>query len=260
LKAGIVQLDKSVADATAQRKAENAKYKELMASDGAAKELLLMARNRMQKFYNPKLATLVQTAPEETTFVEDETADQDQADQDEETDASAPAFVQVVSDAEAAPPPPPETASAYKKKSSQSSGVVAMMNLLLTDLDKEMTEAKVSEKNDQAEYEKMIIDSASKRAQDAKSLTDKEANKASVQGAIEKNTAAKKSTIAGLAGTNKYLAALHSECDWLLQYYQVRKDARADEVDALQKSKAVLKGADYKFLQIGSVRSHLRGA
>merc|ERR1719272_46296 len=40
LGAGIVALDKSVAEATEQRKEENADYTELMASDAAAKELL----------------------------------------------------------------------------------------------------------------------------------------------------------------------------------------------------------------------------
>merc|ERR1719297_374990 len=55
LEAGIKDLDKSVAEATAQRKEENADYKELMASDSAAKELLGIAMNRLNKFYNPKL-------------------------------------------------------------------------------------------------------------------------------------------------------------------------------------------------------------
>merc|ERR1719499_3023777 len=40
LAAGIQALDKAVADATAQRKAENAEFKDLMASDTAAQELL----------------------------------------------------------------------------------------------------------------------------------------------------------------------------------------------------------------------------
>merc|ERR1740120_649227 len=55
LEAGIKELDKSVADATEQRKAENVEYKDLMASEGAAKELLAFAKNRLNKFYNPKL-------------------------------------------------------------------------------------------------------------------------------------------------------------------------------------------------------------
>merc|ERR1719498_1722029 len=55
LEAGIVELDKSVAEATEQRKEENADFTELMASDTAAKDLLGFAKNRLNKFYNPKL-------------------------------------------------------------------------------------------------------------------------------------------------------------------------------------------------------------
>merc|ERR1719461_224073 len=46
LNAGIQALDKSVAEATAQRKAENAEFKALVASDTAAKEVLAFAKNR----------------------------------------------------------------------------------------------------------------------------------------------------------------------------------------------------------------------
>merc|ERR1719345_434966 len=55
LEDGIKALDKSVAEATEQRKEENEEYSELMASNGAAKEILGFAKNRLNKFYNPKL-------------------------------------------------------------------------------------------------------------------------------------------------------------------------------------------------------------
>merc|ERR1719512_671941 len=55
LKKSIKALDKSVGEATEQRKEENADYKELKQSDTAAKEILLFAKNRLNKFYNPKL-------------------------------------------------------------------------------------------------------------------------------------------------------------------------------------------------------------
>merc|ERR1712079_770287 len=55
LGAGIKALDKAVAEATEIRKEENADYKELKQSDTAAKEILAMAKNRLNKFYNPKL-------------------------------------------------------------------------------------------------------------------------------------------------------------------------------------------------------------
>merc|ERR1712084_216625 len=55
LTAGVQALDKSVAEATALRKEENADFKQLMSDDSTAKELLAFAKNRLNKFYNPKL-------------------------------------------------------------------------------------------------------------------------------------------------------------------------------------------------------------
>merc|ERR1719251_164594 len=55
LSAGIQALDKSVAEATEQRKEENAEYKALIAANTAATRVLEFAKNRLNKFYNPKL-------------------------------------------------------------------------------------------------------------------------------------------------------------------------------------------------------------
>merc|ERR1719424_708204 len=55
LQDGIEALDKSVSEATAQRKAEHSDFNTLMANDGAAKEVLAFAKNRLNKYYNPKL-------------------------------------------------------------------------------------------------------------------------------------------------------------------------------------------------------------
>merc|ERR1719420_1259605 len=60
---GIVALDKSVAEATDQRREENSDYKTLMMNNQAAKELLVFAKNRLNKFYNPKLYNEVPTEP-----------------------------------------------------------------------------------------------------------------------------------------------------------------------------------------------------
>jgi len=228
LKVGIVALDKQVSEATEQRRAEEAEHKELMQSDSAAKELILFAKNRMNKFYNPKLA-------------------------------KAESFVQL-SMRKDAPALPPATAAAYTKKAEGSNGVIAMMNVLVSDLDKEMTISETENKNAQAEYEETIADASDKRRQDSKSLTDKEAAKADLEGALEKSTADKKSTNKDLMGTEKYIASLHGECDWLVKYHEVRKAARSDEVDALGKAKAVLNGADYSLLQLSHSHKLLRRA
>jgi len=122
-----------------------------------------------------------------------------------------------------------------------------MLDLLVQDLDKETQVAETDEKNAQKEYEQLISDSADKRRLDSKSLTDKEGGKADTEGALEKNRGEKKANLRALMGTEKYIADLHGECDWLIKYFDVRKEARNNEIDSLTKAKAVLSGADYSF-------------
>merc|ERR1711879_79230 len=126
-----------------------------------------------------------------------------------------------------------------------STGVIAMIDLLVADLGKEMQEADVMEKDSQSEYEEMMADSATKRAQDSRSLTDKNAAKAAEEEALQAETDKKADTSKELALTLEYIGSLHAECDWLLKYYDVRKAARTSEIEALGRARAVLGGADY---------------
>merc|ERR1719263_419292 len=153
-----------------------------------------------------------------------------------------------------APPPPPETFGAYAKKGEESSGVIAMMDLLVADLTKEMTEAETEEKHAQAEYVELMQDSATKRAEDSKSIEEKEGAKAGMEADLVAAEADKKDKVGEHMATEKCLASLHLECDWLLKNYDLRKDARAGEVDALKQAKAVLSGADYSFVQLPLLR------
>lgn len=253
LTAGIKALDKSVAEATEQRKEENAEYKALIAADTAAGEVLAFAKNRLNKFYNPKLykpAPKVELSREDRIF-------KNLGNPNDLVTTAAPggiadtgitAFVQVSSRKEA-PAPPPSTWNAYAKKGQENNGVVAMIELLIKDLDKEMTTATADEKNAQTEYEQMTKDAAEKRTVDSKALTNKGSAKADVEEELQKHNDDHKDTGKVLMATVRTIGSLHSECDWLVQYYDVRKEARAGEVDSLKKAKAVLSGADYSLVQ-----------
>merc|ERR1719265_2742796 len=61
LEEGILKMDREVAGATEQRKTEHEEFTATLASNEAAKKLIEMAKNRMNKFYNPKLAKFIQT-------------------------------------------------------------------------------------------------------------------------------------------------------------------------------------------------------
>merc|ERR1712060_725700 len=103
----------------------------------------------------------------------------------------------------------------------------------------------MGEKVSQEDYEKTMADSAEKRAQDSKTLNDKEAAKADMESSLSQSVDEQTSTSKEHMATMSYIAELHAECDWLLRYFDVRKQARAGEIDSLGKAKAVLSGADY---------------
>merc|ERR1719262_1000028 len=104
-----------------------------------------------------------------------------------------------------------------------------MIDLLIKDLDKEMTEAKTEEKDAQADYETMMKESAAKRVADSKSLADKQAAKADTEKSLSDLSGEKKDKTSGLLATLKYEQSLHTECDWLLKYFDMRKEARTGE-------------------------------
>jgi len=240
---GIKALDKEVAEQTEQRKEEHEDFLEAVAANTAALDVLEFAKNRLNKFYNPALYK----APPKRELSEEDRITVNMGGTLAPT--APPAGIAgtgigLIQDGDA-PPPPPEADLAYKKKGEESGGVIAMIDLLKGDLEKENLEQEMTEKNSQEDYEKFMADAAAKRAEDSKSITDKEASKAEMQDEVQTNTEALKGKKIELMETGKYLAGLHGECDWLLQYFDLRREARTNEVEALGKAKDVLNGADY---------------
>jgi len=210
LAAGLEELDASVATATTQRKKENAAFKDLRASNTAAMDLVEMAKKRLNKFYNPKLALV------------------------------ATSFLQVKSRVQ-----PAAAVALVQKKSEESAGVMAMMDSLVAELEKETTVAETDEKDAQSDYETFMADSKKMRAENTKIIQDKTSAKADATGALETHGDVLATGQKKLKGAEEQLGALHGDCDWLLANFDARKEARADEVDSLKKAKAVLSGADF---------------
>lgn len=234
LQDGIRELDRSVEDATMQRKAENEEFSELIATDSSAKELLQFAKTRLNKFYNPKLALLGQVGARRVSLLA--TARR-----------AARGEVALLRDA---PAPPPETWDAYQKKSEEGAGVIQMLDLLIRDLEKEMTEAKTQEAMAQKTYEDLMNDSAAKRARDAKTVELKEASKADSEELLNKAEGDLSATKQEFLAMSRYTQQLHAECDWLLQNFDLRQSARAEEADNLKQAKAILSGADFSLAQV----------
>jgi len=257
-------MGKQVTEATEQRKEENAEFVETSAANNAAVEILGFAKNRLNKFYNPKLYK----APPKRERSEEEKISEDLggATPPPTEAAGGIAGTGVTVLAQADPGPAPKTFGKYEKKGEESSGVIALVDMLVADVEKEIQEIEVEEKNAQEEYETLMSDSSAKRASDTKSIKEKTGTKADLEAKLVKLAEDTKTTkLETLAKINTF-GDLHKECDWLLSNYDGRKEARAGEVESLKKAKAVLSGADYSLMQLGTapslvqVSSHLRDA
>jgi chromosome segregation ATPase len=203
---GLYALDKSVKDATEQRKKENEAYKVLKASNAAAGALIKKAKDRLAEFYGLQLsaaANFLQVRQSEAT----------------------PSFIQT--------------------KKAETGGVIAMMDTLAGDLEKETAIATANENDAQADYEKLVADSKTMRKDNSAILEDKTAAKADAQGALETHEDNMQGQFEKMKGANDQLKATHKDCDWLLSNYETRTAARSDEIDAMGKAKAVLNGADF---------------
>merc|ERR1719265_2200691 len=164
LKSGIEALDKSVAEATETRKAEHAEATTVAAQNNAAVQLLGVAENRLNKFYNPA----AYIAPQRRELTEEEriyvqSGGTDPRDAEEAAAAQTGiAGTGITAFSQAAPPPPPATAGAYKKKSA--GGPTALIKKLTQDLKMEMQANEIDEKNAQEDYEELMADSAEMQA------------------------------------------------------------------------------------------------
>merc|ERR1719321_2084633 len=140
LQASIEALDKSVAEATEQRKEEHGAYVEQMQMNEAALGLVKKAKNRLQKFYNP---TLYKAAPKTENTMEEKIIDagtfgQIKAHDEEDSD---------------------ETFNSEYKKSEKSAGVIGLMDMMVKEIETDMKDAAYEEKTAQSDYAKLMSES-----------------------------------------------------------------------------------------------------
>jgi len=249
LGAEIKALDKAVAEATSQRKQEHDEYLQAMTLAEAAIQLIGKAKNRLQKFYNPSQYK----EPEDGAVLFQQPSDQDSQDSADAQDFTSFAQVSAHNSDElasafelsVAPPPPPETPGAYKKNE-KSGGVMGLMDMLIRDLENGNKDAEYEEKTAQTDYAKMMEDSQGVRANDMKSITDKSVAKANLEQRLQtlKDDHALGSD--ELMEVKQMISNLHASCDFIIQNFDLRKEARGNEIDSLKNAKAVLSGADFR--------------
>merc|ERR1719353_2222767 len=111
---------------------------------------------------------------------------------------------------------------------------------MMEELQTDMKDAEADEKTAQKEYEDLMTESSATRAQTVESITDKSATKAQLETKISTTGEAKALTTESLEDVNLTISHLHTTCDFLIENYDARKEARSNEMDSLKNGKAVL--------------------
>jgi len=218
IKAEIADLETSKKEAGEQRTKENAEYVSAKADDAAAVALIENAIGVLDSFYTENGLKLMQVRRVKQPFVE----------------------------AGEAPTPPPSTWDGeYGGAKGESTGILAIMDLIKQDIEKDMAKARVQEEDAVAAYDKLVADIDA--AIGAKDLT-----KADLEGSMaadEESRSAENSTMATNQGEldsiMSYLKEIAPGCDFIAMHFKMRLTNRQLEKDGLLKAKAILMGAKF---------------
>merc|ERR1719301_514285 len=145
----VKDLDKAVAEATEQRKEEHGEFITFQTENNAALQLIEKAKNKLFKFYRPnqyKEAPKRELTEEEKILAASGRSDMIATAAPEliagtTQTAMTQLYAQLHQHTAAAPPPPPATWDAYQKKDGKSNGVIALMDMLLKELQDGIVEA-----------------------------------------------------------------------------------------------------------------------
>jgi len=214
LKSEIAEMNVQVKRASEDREAENKEFQQTVADQRATQGILQKALDRLNAFYAAK--ALLQT--------------KQKSKDDPEPGAAAPA--------------PPAGFTDYKK-SSGAGGVTTMIQAVINDAKTMEREALQAEQDSQSAYESFVKNTNASISANQRDIVNKTEDKAKAEKAKVQAEADLKATMTDLESLAAYAADLHKSCDYVLDNFSARQEARGQEIEALRQAKAVLSGADF---------------
>jgi len=157
-------------------------------------------------------------------------------------------LMQIRSRQEPAGPPPPPGFKKYEK-SSGAGGVMGMIEQIIRDAKTLEAEAIQAETDSQKAYESFVKDSNKSIEEKNRDITNKTEEKAVADADKTAAEEAKETAMNEAQQLSNEAADLHKSCDFVLKNFDIRQEARDQEVEALRQAKAILSGAKFSLLQ-----------
>ncbi|CAK0816873.1 unnamed protein product, partial [Prorocentrum cordatum] len=259
LQKGLEALDAQVQEATAQRKAENEDYVNALSEQVAAKEVLIMARMRLEQFYGQRAQLIQANATADAGAAQARSPGAAEGGAESASDVAleafgaAPVFAQLAARGGGGPEQPIANAWTLKLGPFANKGgpgdVLALIDTLVRELDEDTEAMKKREKEAQQEYEIAQGLASEKRETDIKAIASREAVRVKLEEKMHHWKLGIKAKQKDLGDHTEYTVELHKECDGLLKDFELLRRVRSDEVASLRSAKAILADADASLVQ-----------
>merc|ERR1719329_1527749 len=209
-RATIAQLHQDLQRASEDRKRGNTDYQMMVEDQTMTVEVLMKASKKLASFYNK--ASLVQA--NHASLLEKGKVKQT----------------------------PPVAQKEYKPNDG-ATGILGMIDKLIGEAKNLVQDAKKGEAQAQADYEKLVKDTSDQVNAISQEIT----NKIEVKAATDKDKAAAdgdlKDAVSELEDLFNYGKHLGDECGYIIKNFDVRQQARTEEIGSLQEAKNILSGA-----------------
>jgi hypothetical protein len=228
LKAAVAESKKVIKRASEDREAANKEFQQTVADQNASVQILKKVLVRLQKVYQPDALTTTPT-PMPRAMAEAKIA-------------AGTALLQKARQPEGVNPD-----GGFQKGYQQQSsgGVLGLIEMTIADAERLKQESIAAEQDQQTEYSKLVGDTSSEIIADNLSIADKSEAKATAETEKAEVEMSLKATETEIADLEKFATELHASCDFVLENFELRQEARAAEMDALENAKAILSGADF---------------
>jgi hypothetical protein len=214
LKKEIEALLKELQLASIDRKKENLEFQRMVSDQRLMQVALTKAQGKLQKVFGPSFA---QQEPGEQQFHERGSGPRP-------TVAPAPEFQD------------------YDSKSGESTSVLVLIQKLIGDAKIVEDESVSDEQNAQDAYNKLIADTNAAVKAKQRMIVSRTEELAAYEEQLHEVHIKIEIVIREIRALNETKGAIHTECDFILQYYDARRAARNDEIVALQDAKAIVSG------------------
>jgi len=207
LKAQVVEMNVQIKRASEDREKANQEFQQVIADQRATQNILAKVYARLEKVYAASLVQQQQTPG-------------------------------------AAAPPPPAGFKAYEKDEG-AGGVLSLIQQIIAESSTLEKEALHAEQESQTDYSRFVADSKKSIDTANRSISAKASEKAELEGSIVQDTEDRKANLANLESLGTFNGQLHLSCDFVLNNFEARQEARGQELEALAQAKAILSGADF---------------